>query len=55
MDKGLMVVYKEADEIRKLPIRETFDIQEELHVIPLDLRQDLDVSLAVPKRESLDL
>ena len=55
MDNGLMVVYKEADEIAKLLIRDTLDVQEELNVISLDLRQALDVCLAGPERKSLDL
>ena len=48
-----MVTYQKANEIRKLLIRDTFYIQEELNVTSLDLRDRLNVDLAGPDGERL--
>jgi hypothetical protein len=53
MRNALMVVYEEANEIGEPPIRHTLDIQEELDITPLDLREGLNVDLAGPDGERL--
>jgi len=47
-----MVTYEETDEIRELLIWNTLDIQKELNVPSLDLRERLDVDLAGPDGEA---